>query len=111
VSASYWGMSGSKEEGGAWGGEARPFGLGCAEGGVGRVGCAGRGAGRVVTLVGGTGARGGAGMLGGGAADTLCDRSRREALMGASLLSIAEPVGRVATMDWIVPNWVVMVSS
>jgi len=31
--------------------------------------------------------------------------------MGASLESIAELVGRVATMDWIVPNWVVMVSS
>jgi len=31
--------------------------------------------------------------------------------MGASLESIAEPVGRVATMPWIVPNSVVIVSS
>jgi len=31
--------------------------------------------------------------------------------MGETLLSRAEEVGRVATMDWMVPNWVVMVSS
>jgi len=47
----------------------------------------------------------------GGAADTLCDRSRRAALMGESLLSRAELVGRVATIDWMVPNWVDIVSS
>jgi len=66
-------MSGSKEEEGALAGEgARLFALGCV----------GRGEGRVVTLVGGTGARVGAGTGGGGAADTLCDRSPREALGG-----------------------------
>ena len=48
---------------------------------------------------------------GGGAADILCHRACREALMGETLLSRAEEVGRVATMDWMVPNWVVMVSS
>jgi len=83
------------------GGGARPFALGCV----------GRGVGRVVTLVGGTGARVGACTGREGAADTLCDRSHREALMGESLLSRAALVGRVATMDWMVPNWVVMVSS
>jgi len=31
--------------------------------------------------------------------------------MGASLISMAELVVRVATMDWIVPSWVVIVSS
>jgi len=68
------------------------------------LGCAGRSVGREVTLVGGTGARVGACARGGVAADTLCDRSRREALIGESLESRAELVGRVATMDWIVPN-------
>jgi len=95
-------MSGSKEEvGGLSGGGARAF----------APDCFGRGVGRVVTRAGGTGARVGAWAGGGGAADTLCDRSRREALMGESLLSRAELVGRVATIDWMVPNWVVMVAS
>ena len=75
------------------------------------LGCIGRGVGRVVTLTGGTGARVGACAGRGGAADNLCDRSRREALIGESLVSRAELVGRVTTMDWMVPNWVVMVSS
>jgi len=95
-------MSGSKEEEGALPrGGARALALGCA----------GRGVGRVVTPVGGIGARVGACAGGAGAADTLCDRLRREPMMGESLLSRAELVGRVATMDWMVPNWVVMVSS
>jgi len=45
------------------------------------LGCVGRGVGRVVTLAGGTGARVGACARGGGAANNLCDKSRREALM------------------------------
>jgi len=95
-------MSGSKEEEeGALGGGARPFARGCVW----------RGVGLVVTLVGGTGARVGACTGRGGAADTVCDRLRREALMGESRLSRAVLVGRVATIDWMVPNWVVMVSS
>jgi len=95
-------MSGSKEEeGGLAVGGTRAFALGCV----------GRGVGRVVTLVGGTRARVGPCTGGGGAADILCDRSRREAWMGESLVTRAEVVGRVATMDWMVPNWVVMVSS
>jgi len=95
-------MSGSKEAvEGLAGGGARGFALGCA----------GRGVGRVVTLGGGMGARVGACTGGEGAADTLCDRSRRQALIGESLLSSAELVGRVATIDWMVPNWVVRVSS
>jgi len=86
---------------GLGGGGARAFALGCA----------GRGVGRLVTLVGGTRARVGAYTGGGEAADTLCDRSRREPLNEEGLLSRAELVVRVATMDWMVPNWVVMVSS
>jgi len=53
----------------------------------------------------------GAALAGRAVADTLCDRSRRTVLIGESLLSRAEEVGRVATMDWIIPNWVVIVSS
>ena len=72
------------------------------------LGCAGRGVGRVVTPVGGTGARVRAG-------DTLCHRSRRDVLIGASAVlktfSTAGKVGRVAILDSILPNWVVMVSS
>ena len=41
----------------------------------------------------------------------LCDRSRRVALIGESLLSIAEEGGRVATMDYTVASLVVTVSS
>jgi len=41
----------------------------------------------VVVLVGGTDGRVGAGACGWGAADTLCDRSRREALTGARAVS------------------------
>ena len=83
------------------GGGARAFALGCA----------GRGVGLVMTLVGGIEALVGAYTGGAGAADTLCDRSRKEGLMGESLLSSAELVGRVATIEWMVPNWVVMVCS
>ena len=68
-------------------------------------------AGRVEVPVGGTGGRVGAGSWLGGAADTFCDRSRREALIGASLLSRGVEVGRIATVDCMVPNWVVIVSS
>jgi len=53
----------------------------------------------------------GAGAWERGAADTLCDMSRRDALMGESLLSRAKLVAMVATMACKVPNWVVMVSS
>ena len=53
----------------------------------------------------------GAGAWEGEAADTLCDNSRRDALIGASLQSRAVVVGRVATIDCKVPNWVIMVSS
>jgi len=102
VSGSYPAMSGSKAEGDTFvGGVTGVFALGCAGGGVGRV----------ATSAGGTGARVGAGAVVGGAADTLWDRSRRAAWIGESLESRAEEVGRVATMLWIVPVWVVMVSS
>ena len=47
----------------------------------------------------------------GGAALTLCDKSGREALIRESLLSSADEVGRVATMDCTVVSWVVTVSS
>ena len=49
--------------------------------------------------------------MGGGAADTLCDRSRKDALMGERAFSWAGNVGRVATTTWMLPNWVVIVSS
>ena len=71
----------------------------------------GASAGRVVVPAWGPGGREGGGAWVGGAADTLCDRSRRDALIGASQLSRAVEVGRVATIDCMVPNWVVMVSS
>jgi len=69
--------------------------------GVARVfarGSAGRDVGREMTLAEGTGAQVGACAREGRAADTLCDRSRRDALRGSSLASIVEEVGRVATM-------------
>ena len=47
----------------------------------------------------------------GGAEFTLCDRSQRAALIGESLLSRAEEVGRVATIECTVVSWVVTVSS
>jgi len=50
-------------------------------------------------------------VLGRGAADTLCDRSRRDALMGERAFSNAGKVGRVATTAWILPSCVVMVLS
>ena len=46
-----------------------------------------------------------------GGAETLCDRSQMAALMGARVPSSAGQVGRVATVAWILANWVVMVSS
>jgi len=70
----------------------------------------GAGASRVVAPDGGTCCRVWTSTWEGGAADILCDRSRRDALMGASLESRAELVVRVATIDCMVPNWVVMVS-
>jgi len=70
----------------------------------------GRAAGRVTTPVGGITGRGGAvGME--GAELTLCDRSSTEALIGESLLSSAEEVGRVVTIDRMVASCVVIVSS
>jgi len=87
VSASSRGMSGSKEE---WGplfsGGARDFALVCI----------GRGVGRVVVPVGETGGREGAGAWGGGTADMLCDRSRKDAFMGERPLSSVGKVGTVA---------------
>jgi len=74
-------------------------------------GWAGSGVGRVVGPVGGTEGRVGAGTWRGGAANTLCDRSRMDALIGARTVSSAGKVGRVATTAWILPNLVVMVSS
>jgi len=108
MSGSYWGMSGSKEAEGALLEEgARAIALGCAGRRGGRVvalvggkrGRGGAGAGRVVASYGGTGGRVGAGTWGGGAADTLSDRSRKDALMGASLQSRAAVVVRVARID------------
>ena len=52
----------------------------------------------------------GAGAWDGGA-ETLCDRSRMAGLMGARVPSSAGQVRRVATVAWILPSWVVMVSS
>ena len=89
MSGSYRGMSGSNNEGDGLYGGARTLGL---------LG-AGGGGGRVVAPVGGTEGRAVAGACGGGAADTLCDRSRRDALIGERALSSAENVGRVATTD------------
>ena len=45
------------------------------------------------------------------AVPTRCDRSRIEALIGESLPSSAEPVMRVASIDFTVASWVVTVSS
>jgi len=47
----------------------------------------------------------------GGAALTLCDRLQREARIAEGLLSSAEVVGRVASMDCTVASWVETVSS
>ena len=97
-------MSGSKDEGGdLFGGGARVLVLTWGGGGGG-TGCG-------VIPVGGTDGRVGAGACGWGAADTLCDRSRRDAMMGESLQSRAAVVGRVATIPCTVPNWVVMAFS
>jgi len=71
-----------------------------------RGGAAGRVTTRVAVIVGRSGAKGAWGV-----ALTPCDRSRREALIGERLLSIAQAVGRVATMDCTVASWVVTVSS
>ena len=49
--------------------------------------------------------------VGGGAAHTLCDRSQRDALTVPRSVSSAGKMGRVATTAWILPSWVVMVSS
>jgi len=87
-------------------------------GGAGRAfapGCAGRGVGRVVTPDGETGACVGACTRSLGPADTLCDRSRRDALIGeravSKSFSTAGNVGQAAAIAWILPSWVVMVSS
>ena len=63
----------------------------------------------MVVLVGGMGGRAGAGAR--GAADTLCDRSRRAALIGVRVSWSAAQVGMECTAAWMVPNWGVMVSS
>ena len=65
---------------------------------------------RMVAPDGGTGGRVGAGAWGGEAV-TVCDRSRMAALMGSRVPCSPGQVGRVVTIDWMVPNWVVMVSS
>jgi len=68
-------------------------------------------AGRVSTPVGGIVGRFGAmGAWGArGAALILYDRCRREALIGESLLSSGEEVGRLATINCTVASWVVTV--
>ena len=48
---------------------------------------------------------------GGGGADTLCDRSRMAALIGSRTPWRPSHVGAQWTAAWMVPNWVVMVSS
>jgi len=80
------------------GGGARCLGM--------RGGAAGRVTTPVAVIVSRSGAEGAWGV-----ALTLCDRSRREALIGERLLSIAQTVGRVAMMDCTVASWVVTVSS
>jgi len=42
---------------------------------------------------------------------TLCDRSRMAALIGSRTPLRAGQVGMVWTACWMLPNWVVMVSS
>ena len=79
-------------------------------GGARALGMGGGAAGRVTTPVGGILGRGGADGTW-GAVLTLCDRSPRESFIGESLLSKAEEVGRVATMDCAVVSWVVTGSS
>jgi len=74
------------------------------------LGAGGGAAGRVTTPVGGITGQGRA-VTTAGAELTLCDRSSREALIGESLLSSAEEVGRVATIDRTVASCVVIVSS
>ena len=114
--ASYLGMSGSKEhedEEPLLGGGARVLGLGSGTAGAPSGGTGGRvgaGACRVGAPVGGTGGRVGGGAREGGAV-TLCDRSRMAALIGVRTLSRAVQVGMGWTAAWILPNWVVMVSS
>jgi len=107
-------MSGSKQEeelllgGGARALRLEGGGAGAPAGGMdGRVGTGAR---CVVALVGGTVGRVGAGAWGGGAV-TLCDRSRMAALMGVRTPSRAVHVGMVWTACWMLPSWVVMVSS
>ena len=113
MAGSYREMSGlNEEEGDLLGGGERAFAPGCGGMGalcvvalVGRTGGrVGASAGHVVVPAWGPGGREGAGAWVGGADDTLCDRSRRDELIGASLLSRAVEVGRVATIDCMVPN-------
>jgi len=114
VPTSYLGMSGSKEdEELLLGGGAFALGLGRGSVGAPDGGMDGRveaEAWCVVTLVGGIGGRVGAGAWGGGAV-TLCDKSRMAALIGSRTPWSAGQVGKVWTADWILPSWVVMVSS
>ena len=94
-------------------GRALALGLGGGGAGAPVGGMDGRveaGAWFVVTLVGGTGDRVRAGAWGGGAV-TLCDRSRMAALIGSRTLWSAGQVGMAWTADWMLPSWVVMVSS
>jgi len=87
--------------------------FGFPRGGARGLGAGGWAAGRVSTPTGATVCRSGAEVASGaaGAELTLCDKSPREAWIGESLLSSAEEVGRVATMDCTVASWVVTVSS
>ena len=66
--------------------------------------------GRVVALLWGIGGRVGAGA--GGMGDvTLCDRSRMAAFIASRAPWRAGQVSMVWTACWMLPNWVVMVSS
>ena len=73
-------------------------------------GLVGPSAGCVVVPAGETAGRVGAGawVLG---PTSLCDTSRKAAWIGARGPSSAGQVGRVATLAWMLPDWVVMVSS
>jgi len=119
VSGSYLGMSGSKEEEGpllVGGGRGLAIGGGivgaeCVVAPVGGTdGRVGAGAVREAVLLGGIGGRVGAGAWGVGPV-TLCDRSRMAAFIGSRVLWRAGQVGMVWTACWMLPNWVVMVSS
>ena len=98
ATGSYQRISGSKPELEGLEGSARDLGGGEGEAAL------------VVEPDRGTTGRAGVGT-GGGAEVVLCDRSRMDALNGERAFSIAGNVGRIATMDCILPIWVVRTSS